>query len=89
MRSFDSFKKADVYSLGLVFWEICRRTSSNGIVDEYQPPFYDCVGPDPSFDEMRKVVSLDQRRPKMSERWYTDPVSFISSLSEDPILPIA
>lgn len=81
MRSFDSFKKADVYALGLVLWEICRRTSSNGIVDGYQPPFYDCIGPDPSFEEMRKIVCLDQRRPIMSDRWFTDPVSFVSSFS--------
>lgn len=78
-RSFDSFKKADVYALGLVLWEICCRTSSNGIVDEYHPPFYDCVGSDPSFEEMRKVVCLDQRRPIMSDRWFTDPVSLFFS----------
>ena len=26
---FDSFKAADIYCLGLVFWEVCRRTVSN------------------------------------------------------------
>ena len=28
-NNFDSFKATDIYSLGLVFWEICRRTLSS------------------------------------------------------------
>lgn len=76
MRSFDSFKKADIYALGLVLWEIFRRfVSADGAVEEYKPPFYDCVGSDPSFDEMRKVVCDDQRRPVIPNRWFADPVS--------------
>ena len=30
MNHFESFKRADVYSLGLVFWEIARRCSIGG-----------------------------------------------------------
>ncbi|KAK7605385.1 hypothetical protein V9T40_007243 [Parthenolecanium corni] len=82
MRSFDSFKKADIYALGLVLWEIFRRCSSaDGTVEEYKPPFYDCVGSDPSFDEMRKVVCGDQRRPVTPNRWFTDPVSILADSS--------
>lgn len=29
-RSFESFKRADIYSLGLVFWELARRCSVRG-----------------------------------------------------------
>lgn len=29
---FESFKRADIYSLGLVYWEISRRCSVGGIV---------------------------------------------------------
>ena len=29
LNSFESFKAADIYCLGLVFWEIGRRTISN------------------------------------------------------------
>lgn len=29
-RSFESFKQADIYSLGLVFWEVARRCSIRG-----------------------------------------------------------
>lgn len=46
-----------------------------GIVEEYQPPFYDRVGSDPSFEEMRKIVCIDQQRPVLPNRWASDPVS--------------
>lgn len=32
MSSFESFKRADIYSLGLVFWELARRCSVRGEV---------------------------------------------------------
>lgn len=53
---FDSFKRADVYALGLIFWEIARRCNVGGIYDEYQLPFYDAVPPDPTIEEMRRLV---------------------------------
>lgn len=30
MRHFDSFKCADIYALGMVYWEIARRCNSGG-----------------------------------------------------------
>lgn len=30
MKHFESFKRADVYALGLVLWEVARRTSFGG-----------------------------------------------------------
>ncbi|CAB1328429.1 unnamed protein product, partial [Coregonus sp. 'balchen'] len=33
MSSFESFKRADIYSLGLVFWELARRCSVRGYVE--------------------------------------------------------
>lgn len=30
MSSFESFKRADIYSLSLVFWELARRCSIQG-----------------------------------------------------------
>lgn len=53
---FDSFKRADVYALGLIFWEIARRCNVGGIYDEYQLPFYDAVPPDPTIEEMKRYV---------------------------------
>lgn len=55
VSQFDSFKRADVYALGLVLWEIARRCNVDGVYDEYQLPFYDVVQPDPTIEEMRKV----------------------------------
>ncbi|KAL1514236.1 hypothetical protein ABEB36_003524 [Hypothenemus hampei] len=72
MDNFDSFRRGDIYSLGLVLWEICRRVISNGIVEEYKPPFYDVVPSDPSFEDMKKVVCVDQQRPNIPNRWASD-----------------
>lgn len=51
---FDSFKRADVYALGLIFWEIACRCNIGGIYDDYQLPFYDMVPSDPTIEEMRR-----------------------------------
>lgn len=75
MDNFDAFRRVDIYALGLVFWEMCRRTISNGIAEDYKPPFYDVVPSDPSFEDMRKVVCVDQQRPNLPNRWTSDHVS--------------
>ncbi|XP_032211527.1 activin receptor type-1C isoform X1 [Mustela erminea] len=66
---FESFKRADIYSLGLVYWEIARRCSVGGIVEEYQLPYYDMVPSDPSIEEMRKVVCDQKFRPSIPNQW--------------------
>ena len=75
--SFEEFKQADVYALGLVFWEITRRCESipGARVVEYQPPFYDLVPSDPSFDEMKSVVCINKYRPSIPNTWINDRVS--------------
>ncbi|XP_077394165.1 activin receptor type-1 [Festucalex cinctus] len=70
---FDAFKRVDIWAFGLVLWEIARRSYSNGIVEEYKPPFYDQVPNDPSFEDMRKVVCVEQQRPFIPNRWFSDP----------------
>ena len=45
-----------------------------GIAEEYKPPYYDIVPSDPSFEDMRKVVSVDQQRPSLPNRWACDAV---------------
>ncbi|KRT85860.1 protein kinase, partial [Oryctes borbonicus] len=69
INHFDSFKRADVYALGLIFWEIARRCNVGGIYDEYQLPFYDAVPSDPTIDEMRRVVCAEKQRPNIPNRW--------------------
>ncbi|XP_043344042.1 activin receptor type-1C isoform X3 [Cervus elaphus] len=66
---FESFKRADIYSVGLVYWEIARRCSVGGIVEEYQLPYYDVVPSDPSVEEMRKVVCDQKLRPSIPNQW--------------------
>ncbi|KAI8488714.1 Activin receptor type-1C [Branchiostoma belcheri] len=67
---FDSFKRADVYALGLVFWEVARRCNVGGIYEDYQLPYYDMVPSDPSIEEMRKVVCDLRQRPSVPNRWH-------------------
>lgn len=69
MSHFESFKRADVYSFGLVLWEIARRCSVGGIHEDYQLPYYDMVPSDPSLEDMRKVVCVDRHRPAIPNRW--------------------
>lgn len=69
MNHFDSFKRADVYALGLVLWEITRRCNVGGIYEDYQLPYYDMVPSDPTIEEMRKVVCTERQRPSIPNRW--------------------
>ncbi|KAL0963775.1 hypothetical protein UPYG_G00313400 [Umbra pygmaea] len=73
MDCFESFKRVDIWAFGLVLWEIARRTVSNGIVEDYKPPFHDVVPSDPSFEDMKKVICVDQQRPNIPNRWFSDP----------------
>ncbi|XP_075567747.1 activin receptor type-1C isoform X4 [Pelecanus crispus] len=69
MNIFESFKRADIYSLGLVYWEIARRCSVGGITEEYQLPYYDVVPSDPSIEDMRRVVCEQKLRPSIPNQW--------------------
>ncbi|KAM9284573.1 activin receptor type-1C isoform 2-T2 [Cariama cristata] len=69
MNVFESFKRADIYSLGLVYWEIARRCSVGGITEEYQLPYYDVVPSDPSIEDMRRVVCEQKLRPNIPNQW--------------------
>ncbi|XP_064354570.1 serine/threonine-protein kinase receptor R3 isoform X2 [Dromaius novaehollandiae] len=71
---FESYKKTDIWAYGLVLWEIARRTVVNGIVEEYRPPFFDVVPSDPSFEDMRKVVCVDQQTPAVPNRLFSNAV---------------
>ncbi|XP_005411975.1 PREDICTED: serine/threonine-protein kinase receptor R3 [Chinchilla lanigera] len=71
---FESYKWTDIWAFGLVLWEITRRTIVNGIVEDYRPPFYDVVPNDPSFEDMKKVVCIDQQTPTIPNRLAVDPV---------------
>ncbi|XP_030629045.1 TGF-beta receptor type-1a [Chanos chanos] len=69
MGHFESFKRADIYAVGLVFWEIARRCSIGGIHEDYQLPYYDLVQSDPMVEEMKRVVCDQKLRPNIPNRW--------------------
>jgi serine/threonine protein kinase len=66
---FDGYKRGDVYSFGLVLWEMTRRCMFEGVCEEHELPYYDIVPSDPSVEDVRKVVCVDQCRPLCSDRW--------------------
>lgn len=75
---FESFKKADVYSVSLVFWEMARRCISivpgtkTTTYEDYALPYHDVVPTDPSFDDMYEVVCSKCIRPQIPKRWEDD-----------------
>ncbi|XP_014768852.1 activin receptor type-1 [Octopus bimaculoides] len=75
VNQFDSFKRADVYSYGLVLWETARRCNGFNYYssyEEYELPFYDMVPSDPTLEDMRKVVCVERLRPTIPNRWHTN-----------------
>ncbi|CAH1774306.1 unnamed protein product [Owenia fusiformis] len=79
-----SLKQIDVYSLGLVIWEVASRTTDlyQGLpMPEYQLPYQAEVGLNPTFDEMQLKVSLEKRRPAFPRMW-TDNNQAVRALKE-------
>ncbi|CAF2121541.1 unnamed protein product [Rotaria magnacalcarata] len=76
-RSFESFKAADIYSLGLVYWELLRRCQTSPNVndaDPYQLPYEDIYPSSPSIEQMCEAVCTKKIRPATSKRWLTNPI---------------
>lgn len=71
---FANHQMTDIYSFGLVMWEICKRCAINGISDEYCAPYGDIVPSDPTIEDMKKVVCVDGQRPIIPERLQTNSV---------------
>ncbi|XP_072288774.1 bone morphogenetic protein receptor type-1B isoform X1 [Eucyclogobius newberryi] len=69
---FQSYIMADMYSFGLILWEIARCCISGGILEEYQLPYHDLVPTDPSYEDMREVVCIKRLRPSFPNRWTSD-----------------
>lgn len=80
MNCFEALRRADIYAFGLIMWEVCRRTVCGGFPEEYKVPYYDVVPSDPGFEDMRKVVVVDNHRPSIPNRWSSDHVSRFCSL---------
>lgn len=66
-KRFKSFQMADIYSFSLLLWEIVMHSELNPeLSSTYRPPYYEWVGEDPSFDVMKKVVSIEKKRPSLA-----------------------
>ncbi len=78
-----SLKQCDLESEFLVFLAVLV-----GIVEDYKPPFHDVVPSDPSFEDMKKVVCVDQQRPNIPNRWFSDPVSKIQTVNNWHIIQV-
>ena len=66
-KRFKSFQMADIYSFSLLLWEIVMHSELNpALSSTYKPPYYEWVGLDPSFDDMKKVVSIEKKRPSLA-----------------------
>ncbi|KAL7648210.1 UNVERIFIED_CONTAM: hypothetical protein RMT77_000113 [Armadillidium vulgare] len=74
MDNFEAFRKADIYALALVMWEACQRCLCNGIAEEYSRPYENIFKSEPSYDEVRRYVSLQGGRPPIPNRWADDKV---------------
>uniref|UniRef100_A0AAY5EFX8 receptor protein serine/threonine kinase n=1 Tax=Electrophorus electricus TaxID=8005 RepID=A0AAY5EFX8_ELEEL len=71
-NQFQAYIMADIYSYGLVVWEMARRCVTGGIAEEYQLPYWDVVPSEPSYEDMREVVCVKGVRPTVSNRWNSD-----------------
>ncbi|XP_004926032.1 activin receptor type-1 isoform X2 [Bombyx mandarina] len=89
----DAYLRCDVYALGLVLWELCRRVPP---ARPPAPPYHHRAPPDPSYEDMRKIVCVDRDRPEpldyhdhptmvsmwklIQECWHHNPSARLSAL---------
>ncbi|KAI3355562.1 hypothetical protein L3Q82_018387, partial [Scortum barcoo] len=65
----DAFLRIDMYSMGLVLWELVSRCkAADGPVDEYMLPFEEEVGQHPSLEDLQEVVVHKKMRPTCLQR---------------------
>lgn len=64
---FKYYRLADIYALGLVFWELFNRLQIGDAVNDYHVPYYNLVSSDPSIEEMRQVVCERRQRPQFNQ----------------------
>ena len=85
LRTFDlnNFQKCDIYSLGLVLWEMAFRTTFSYEIctnegqtlktidsQSYQPPYYDVLRQTyPTVEKMRQLVIDESIRPSIDAEW--------------------
>ena len=59
-----------------------------GTVPDYQVPFTDVVGMNPTLETMTRIVVTEKKRPHLFEVWNTDKARSASSISSyEPLTP--
>ncbi|KAJ0171282.1 hypothetical protein K1T71_012832 [Dendrolimus kikuchii] len=79
VQCFEAYLRCDIYAYALVAWEACRRVAP---AREYRPPFHELVAADPSFEDMRKIVCVDQARPEPPEHDHPTMVGMANIMRE-------
>lgn len=68
-----ALKQIDVYSLGLVLWELCTRCQDwyapGDVPPPYTAPYEAEIGKSPSFEHMQILVSRHKARPLFPANW--------------------
>lgn len=71
-----ALKQIDVYSLGLVLWELCVRCHdwypNDQLPPAYKSPYEAEVGKKPSFEHMQILISRHKARPVFPSNWGED-----------------
>ncbi|TMW52159.1 hypothetical protein DOY81_002718 [Sarcophaga bullata] len=83
-----SLKQMDVYSLGLVLWEVATRCfdfyPTGQVTPPYKAPYELEVGSHPSFDQMQSLVVRRKARPLFPTGWGGGPAAkLIKDTCED------
>lgn len=77
-----ALKQTDIYSLGLVLWELCTRChdwyAPGQLVPPYRLPYEAEVGKMPSFEQMQVLVSRQKARPSFPTGWGGDAAAKIA-----------
>lgn len=66
----DAFLRIDMYSVGLVLWELASRCrAADGPVGEYSLPFEEEIGQHPTLEDLQDVVVHKKMRPAFKDCW--------------------
>jgi len=81
---FDAYKASDVYGFALVMWEIINATVIDGQCEDYKLPYHNLVPLNPSFDDMKAIVVVNNYRPVVNASWWTHKVvsPYVSTMME-------
>ncbi|XKL62993.1 hypothetical protein PGB90_005357 [Kerria lacca] len=68
----NSFLCMDMYSCGLVLWEILTRCTVHEVFEKkYQLPYEAELGDNPTIEDLRELVGVKKKRPVLKDSWKT------------------